>query len=475
MAVMAFLGIISILSFLVFLGIMIFSFIKKKSKKTSLIGMALSFVVLIAAAALTPSTPNDTISQSPAIASAAPTEIRESAAPAAPSSTAAAQTPPLIIHYLNVGQGDSEFIELPNGQTALIDAANSGDGANIAEYVKDKGYNRIDYLIATHPHADHIGGMADVINGLEIGAIYMPKAANSTQPFEELLNAVKAKGLSVNTAKGDVFLIDTAGLRLKMVAPISEKYDEQNDYSAVIKIVYKSNSFLFMGDAQAISEEEMLSAGIDVKADVLKVGHHGSDTSTAESFLKKVSPKYAIISVGADNSYGHPAQTTLDKLNATGSIIYRTDQDGTIIIKSDGIKLSVSKNDFATEGWLNAGNSETASPSLTPSSTAPSASGTEGKGKIIISDVDKEAEIVTIKNTGSNDINIKGWVLVSVKGNQRFTFQSYNLKAGDSATIASGKSTGDLKWTSKNVWNNDTSDPAELYDSAGNLVSSYGS
>lgn len=472
---MAFLGLISILSFLVFLGILIYSLIKKKRKKTSLIGMALSFVVLIVAIALTPSTPNDTISQSPAISSTAPSEIRESAAPAAPSSTTAAQTPLLIIHYLNVGQGDSEFIELPNGQTVLIDAANSGDGANIAEYIRDKGYNKIDYLVATHPHADHIGGMTDVINGLDIESIYMPKATNDTQTFEELLNAIKAKGLSVNTAKGGVSLVDTAGLHVNIVAPINAKYDELNNYSAVMKIVYKSNSFIFMGDAQALSEEDILSAGIDVKADVLKVGHHGSDTSTTESFLKKVSPKYAIISVGTDHSYGHPAQTTLDKLNAIGSIIYRTDHDGTIIIKSDGTNLTVSKNDFATEGWLNAASSEPASPSPTPSSTPPSADGTEGNGKIIISDVDKEAEIVTIKNTGLNDINIKGWVLVSVTGNQRYTFQSYVLKAGDSATVTSGKSTGDLKWTSKNVWNNDTSDPAELYDSAGTLVSSYGS
>ncbi len=472
---MAFLGLISILSFLVFLGILIYSFIKKIRKKPSLIGMAVSFVVLIIAVAFTPSTPNDTISQSPAISSAVPTEIRESATSATSSSTTATQTPELIINYLNVGQGDSEFIELPNGQTALIDAANSGDGTNIVQYIKDKGYNKIDYLIATHPHADHIGGMTDIIYGIEIGTIYMPKATNNTQIFEELLNAIKVKGLSVNTAKAGVYLIDSADLRVNMIAPISDKYDDLNNYSAVMKIVYKSNSFLFTGDALALSEEEILSAGIDVKSDVLKVGHHGSDRSSAESFLKKVRPRYAVISAGANNSYGHPAQITLDKLNALDSIIYRTDQEGTIIITSDGTNLTVTMNEFATEGWLNAGNSETSSPSPTPANTVPSEGSAEDNGKIIISDVDKEAEIVTIKNTGSNDINITGWVLVSVTGNQRFTFQSFILKAGDSATVASGKSTGDLKWTSKNVWNNDTSDPAELYDSAGNLVSSYGS
>lgn len=361
----------------------------------------------------------------------------------------------LVVHYIDVGQANSIFIELPNSENILIDAGNEENGSQIANYIKALGYNKITYLVATHPHADHIGGMAYVVKNLNIGSIYMPKATTTTQTYEDLLTAINTKGLTVTTAKAGVSLINSTDFNVVMLAPNKDQYDDLNNYSAVIKVIYKKNSFLFMGDAETLSENEIINV---VAADVLNVGHHGSSSSTGQTFLNKVNPKYAVLSVGAGNDYGHPAQITLDKLTAVGAIIYRTDKDGTVVFTSDGTNITVNKK------------------SSTTTSNGGSSGGTANTySKVIISKVDKSAEIVTLKNTGSTDVNLSGWVLVSVTGNQRYTFPSYTLKAGASVTVASGKATGNLKWTTRYIWNNDSSDPAQLYDSAGSLISTFGS
>lgn len=256
---------------------------------------------------------------------------------AAPTPTAGAK---LKIHFINVGQGDSEFIELPNGQTMLIDAGNPENGSQIVSYIKSLGYSKIDTLVATHPHADHIGGMAEVVNDLNIGKIYMPKVTTTTKTYEGLLTAIQSKGLKVNTAKSGINLSSDGNLNIDMIAPVGTSYDDLNQYSAVIKISYGDNTFLFMGDAGNTSEAQITD---DVKADVLKVGHHGSNTATSASFLKKVSPKYAVIEVGAGNSYGHPTAATLSKLQNIGATIYRTDKDGTIIFTSDAKTITIDK------------------------------------------------------------------------------------------------------------------------------------
>jgi len=246
----------------------------------------------------------------------------------------------LRVHYIDVGQGDSEFIELPNGQTMLIDAGNPENGSEIVSYIKDLKYSKIDYLIATHPHADHIGGMATVVNELKIGKIYMPKKSTTTKTFEGLLAAIKNKGLTVNTAQAGVSLLKAGNISIDILAPVNISGDDLNQYSAVIKITYGENKFLFMGDAGEMSESQITA---DVKADVLKVGHHGSNTATSQAFLNKVSPKYAVIEVGKGNSYGHPTAATLAKLNSAGVKVYRTDESGTIIFTSDSKAITIDK------------------------------------------------------------------------------------------------------------------------------------
>jgi competence protein ComEC len=247
---------------------------------------------------------------------------------------------PLIVSFIDVGQGDSILIQSPNGKNMLIDAGGSTTQTYVYNYLKGKDIKKIDVLVATHPHADHIGGMEYIIDNFDIGLIYMPKATTSTKTYEDLLIKIKSKGLSINTAKAGVTIDLDKDITIKMIAPIGVSYDYLNDYSAVIKIIYKNNSFLFIGDAQNASEQEMLNSGADLKSDVLKVGHHGSSASTSINFLNAVSPKFAVISVGKENSYGHPAQSTLDKLNTYGVSVYRTDESGTIVITSDGQNLT---------------------------------------------------------------------------------------------------------------------------------------
>ncbi len=247
----------------------------------------------------------------------------------------------LQISYIDVGQGDSIFIELPNGETILIDAGNPEDGQHVAQYIRDNGAEKLDYVIATHPHADHIGGLAEVIDAFTVENIYMPKATHTTASYEDLLQTIQAKGLKIETAKAGKKLFDDGRLQAEFLAPNSDSYSNLNNYSAVLMLTYGNNKFLFMGDAEAESEKEMLYAGFDLSADVLKVGHHGGSASTTDDFLEAVSPSVAVISVGADNSYGNPHADVLASLSERGADIWRTDEKGTVVVTSDGATVTL--------------------------------------------------------------------------------------------------------------------------------------
>lgn len=243
----------------------------------------------------------------------------------------------LRVNYIDVGQGDSEFIEFPNGETMLIDAGTNESGQTVVNYIKSLGYTSVDYVIGTHPHEDHIGGLDDVINSFDIGKIYMPKVTTDTKTFEDVLDAVENKNLTINTAKSGVVITETDDFSVKIVAPVSEQYDDLNNYSAVVKISYKDNSFLFTGDAEELSENQITD---DISADVLKAGHHGSSTSSSDKFLDRVCPSTVVISCGEDNSYGHPHKETIEKLNSRNIKYYRTDINGTVVATSDGSTIT---------------------------------------------------------------------------------------------------------------------------------------
>lgn len=249
------------------------------------------------------------------------------------------------VYYLDVGQGDSELIRLPTGENILIDTGLSSGADKLASYLKQLGVSRIDYLIGTHPHADHIGGMTRVIQEFDIGKVYLPKVADSqvptTRTYESMLDAADTKGLRFTQAKGGMTVLQQEDVQLQFLAPLGETYDDLNNYSIVVKLTFGKRSFLFTGDAEQESEQQMVAQEhSDLHCDVLKVGHHGSSSST-ESFLQAVSPKYAIISCGKNNDYGHPHKETLSRLQKIGAQIYRTDEQGTILIRSDGNSLSV--------------------------------------------------------------------------------------------------------------------------------------
>lgn len=258
--------------------------------------------------------------------------------------------PNLKVSYLDVGQADSILIQVPNGKNILIDAGNNEDAEMITAYLKKQGIHRLDVVIGTHPHEDHIGSLDKVIQTFEIGQVIMPKVTTNTQTFKDVLTAIQNKGLKIKEAKAGLKLelgptdAENPQISAEILAPASSQYEDMNNYSAVLRLVYGQNTFLFTGDAEDVSEKEMLASSANLKADVLKVGHHGSNSSTTQEFLNKVNPKYAIISVGKDNTYGHPTPSTLSRLKKSGVEVYRTDEEGTIIAESDGSKISFKTN-----------------------------------------------------------------------------------------------------------------------------------
>ncbi|RUS44566.1 MBL fold metallo-hydrolase [Cohnella sp. AR92] len=262
----------------------------------------------------------------------------------------------LKVHFIDVGQGASQLIIGPTGKTMLIDAGDNNMEKTVVGYLQYQKISKIDILIGTHPDADHIGGLDKVIDNFDIGKIYMPKVQSNTKTFESVLLSIQNKNLKVTTAKAGLTLDWEPGIDVKMIAP-GKTYNDDNDMSAVVHLTFGQTSFLFTGDAEVKSEQDMISSGVDLKSDVLLVGHHGSKSSTSQKFLDKVNPTYAVIQVGKGNNYGHPTQEILKRLNDKGVKVYRNDEQGNIIFTSNGNDITVSNNPSKYSADVNNGQS----------------------------------------------------------------------------------------------------------------------
>lgn len=251
----------------------------------------------------------------------------------------------LNIFYLDVGQGDSTLITI-NGCNMLIDSGNNQDGYYIVQFLKAQNIDRIDYFILTHCDEDHIGGAYKILEELEIGTLYMPNKENDTQTYKNLLESIENNGINVNTnlkaSKETVYPLGNANWKILSV----DAKNNLNDSSIVVELDYGSTKYLFMGDATT-KVEEMIDWD---KVDVLKVAHHGSDSSTSQQFLNKVKPKYAIISVGIDNAHNLPDEEVIERLKSNNIEIYRTDEKDTIWLTSDGTTIYINPLEYNLDG-----------------------------------------------------------------------------------------------------------------------------
>ncbi len=244
------------------------------------------------------------------------------------------------IHFINVGQGDCELIVSDDGNTMLIDAGEAEYGALVVNYLKSLGITHLDYVIATHPHSDHMGGLPTVIlSDITIGRIIMPRIPDefvpATRTYENFLNAVAERGYKLSAAKSETFGFGNGVISIYMT---DYDGDNLNNYSVVTRYDFGDTSFLFMGDAEAKIEKKLLKSGYDLNADVLKVGHHGSKTSSTSEFLAAVTPNACVIECG-DNSYDHPNSETVKNLKSYTDIIMRTDINGNVVFTTDGTEI----------------------------------------------------------------------------------------------------------------------------------------
>ncbi len=251
----------------------------------------------------------------------------------------------LNVYFIDVGQADSILLE-NKGHYMLIDAGNNEDGPKLVNYFNEQDIKEFDYVVGTHAHEDHIGGMDDIIKNFKINNFYMPDAITTTKTFEDVLDALEETNVIFQTPKVN----QTFNLQDTTITTLSVTADEKNlnDTSIVLKVKHGTNTFLFMGDASTKIEKNLLNK--DIKSDVLKVGHHGSRYSTSLEFLKKVSPEYAVISVGENNTYKHPHEEILKRLEEQNIQIYRTDKQGTILAKSNGSIITFSTIKTDTNG-----------------------------------------------------------------------------------------------------------------------------
>ena len=296
------------------------------------------------------------------------TDSRQETSSAAQAVSESQSLDTLTVRFVDVGQGDGTIVECPDGKTMLIDAGRDSMAAvAMNATLSADGRSQIDWLVATHPDADHIGGLPAVISANTVGSVWVPDCNHDTETYTAFLQAVSDKGLSIDAAARGKTIATGDNYKAEILWPnAGATFDDTNDYSAVIKVTYGKTSFLFTGDA---TKDDLLKADCG-DIDVLKVAHHGSDTGTSSALLTALTPKISVISYGLDNTYGHPTQAVLDALAASGAAVYGTGAQGMITVTSDGIDVTATP---AHDGTVVAGTKE-AAPAQQEQQAAPEAS-----------------------------------------------------------------------------------------------------
>ena len=416
----------------------------------------------------------------------------------------------LSVYFLDVGQGDSTLFVV-DGKTILIDAGETDMGDRVVSDVRKLGVTRIDLLVATHPHADHIGGMQKVLAAFPVGQVLDTGLPHPSSTYEHLLETIDRKNIPYRVAEqGQTIDVDPS-LRVVVLSPPKQRSgDDPNINSLVLRISYGTIDFLMSGDLGGEGEDALIRSGYPLDAEILKVGHHGSSSSTLPAFLARVRPEMGVLFVGEDNPYGHPHQETLDLLKESGVTVYRTDRDGTVVVRTDGMSYSV-KTETNDHGiWNISTTRETTivSPVFTipilpplepvplphitlptvpanltipvPVLTAPQIG---NASSIYISATQFDApgddrqnlngEWVQLTNKGDDTVLIAGWTLSDKGQSTLYTFPAIFLVPGETVTIFSG--TGTLNNTAlfmgktEPVWGN-SGDSAILKDGRGTII-----
>lgn len=243
------------------------------------------------------------------------------------------------VHFIDVGQADSSLV-LCDGHSMLIDGGNAEDSNLITAYLKKENISSIDYLVCTHAHEDHVGGLSGALSVAEVKNVIAPQTGADTKAYRNFMDKSAGQGLMIQHPQAG-YSFTLGSCNAYIIGPVNESTDDLNNTSIVMKLVYGNTSFLFTGDAERDEELDIISAGYDISADVLKVGHHGSDSSTSYLWLREIMPKYAVISAGKGNSYGHPAETVLSRLRDSDTQVFRTDLQGDIVAVSDGSNVTI--------------------------------------------------------------------------------------------------------------------------------------
>lgn len=255
----------------------------------------------------------------------------------------------LKLTMIDCGQADSFLLE-QDGKTCLVDCGTRSTGKDVVQYLKDQGITKIDYLFGTHPHDDHMGGMYDVITNFEIGKVIIPKVKDGTVTtnwYLKLMKELKQNSYNIEyVSLGTIYQLGQA--TINVIGPINEPDENKNNYSTVLKVSFGEMDIIMTGDAEKKVEQDIIESGINLDAEILKVGHHGSDTSTSEAFLDAISPDYALISTEVGNKYDHPIKVTMDNLKSRNIEVYRTDENGTVVahITTEDVSFDCQPGDY---------------------------------------------------------------------------------------------------------------------------------